>query len=61
MAPVWILTTRYQNQPYTFMMNGQTGKMIGSLPYDKQKANLYWAGSSLILTVVFYFIAKLFV
>ncbi|WP_296825484.1 hypothetical protein [uncultured Megasphaera sp.] len=43
------------------MMNGQTGKMIGSLPYDKQEANLYWAGSSLILTVVFYFIAKLFV
>ena len=61
MAPVWILTPRSQDQPYTFMMNGQTGKMIGSLPYDKQKANLYWAGSSLILTVIFYFIAKLFV
>ena len=61
MAPVWILTTRYQDQPYTFMMNGQTGKMVGSLPYDKARANLYWAGSALILTTIFYFIAKWFV
>lgn len=42
------------------MMNGQTGKMVGSLPYDKQKANLYWAGSALILTTIFYFIVKWF-
>lgn len=61
MAPVWILTTRYQDQPYTFMMNGQTGKMVGSLPYDKARANLYWGGSVLILTTIFYFIAKWFV
>ena len=61
MAPVWILTTRYQDKPYTFMMNGQTGKMVGSLPYDKGKANKYWAISALILTVIFYFIARMFV
>lgn len=61
MAPVWILTTRYEDKPYTFMMNGQTGKMVGSLPYDKKKANLYWAVSALILTVIFYFIARMFV
>ena len=35
MVPVWILTTRYENQPYTFMMNGQTGKVVGSLPIDR--------------------------
>lgn len=38
MVPVWILTTRYQDKPYTFMMNGQTGKMVGSLPYSSTKA-----------------------
>ncbi len=37
MVPVWILTTRYQDKPYTFMMNGQTGKVVGSLPIDEGK------------------------
>lgn len=61
MAPVWILTTRYEDKPYTFMMNGQTGKMVGSLPWDKNKANLYWAGSTTVLTAVFYFLVRMFV
>ena len=37
MVPVWILTTRFENNPYTFMMNGQTGKFIGRLPIDEAK------------------------
>ena len=39
LLPVWILTTRYQNQVYTFAMNGQTGKMVGNLPIDWK---LFW-------------------
>lgn len=61
MAPVWILTTRYQNKPYTFMMNGQTGKLVGSLPYDHAKANMVMAAAFVVLMPVVYFIAKLFV
>ena len=41
MAPVWILTTRYKDKPYTFMMNGQTGKFVGSLPIDYGKLRNY--------------------
>ena len=37
MVPVWILTTRYKDEPYTFMMNGQTGEVVGSLPIDEGK------------------------
>ena len=37
MVPVWILTTRYKDTPYTFMMNGQTGEVVGSLPIDEDK------------------------
>ena len=37
MVPVWILTTRYKDTPYTFMMNGQTGEVVGSLPIDESK------------------------
>ena len=33
--PVWILTTKWKGEKYTFAMNGQTGKMVGDLPMDK--------------------------
>ena len=32
LMPVWILNTRFRDKIYTFAMNGQTGKMTGSLP-----------------------------
>ncbi len=37
MAPVWMLTTRWQNKPYIFAMNGQTGRFVGDLPCDMKK------------------------
>ena len=39
LLPVWILTTRYRDQVYTFAMNGQSGKMVGNLPIDWK---LFW-------------------
>lgn len=33
--PVWILNTTWKGKTYTFAMNGQTGKMVGDLPLDK--------------------------
>lgn len=59
MVPVWILTTRYNDKPYTFMMNGQTGKVVGSLPYDSFKSFLYPAIFTVILTPILYFIFNL--
>ncbi len=38
LLPVWILYTKWQNQDYLFMMNGQTGKFVGNLPVDQKKA-----------------------
>ena len=61
MVPVWILTTRYDNKPYTFMMNGQTGKVVGSLPYDTFKSFLYPAILALVLTPVIYFLLLIMV
>ncbi|MBQ1386963.1 MAG: hypothetical protein IIY75_09205 [Erysipelotrichales bacterium] len=40
--PVWILSTTWNRKVYTFMMNGQTGEVVGSLPEDKKKATLIW-------------------
>lgn len=32
--PVWILSTKYKDQIYTFAMNGQTGRFVGNLPIN---------------------------
>ncbi|MDR2579050.1 MAG: hypothetical protein LBC70_09655 [Chitinispirillales bacterium] len=36
--PVWTLNTKYKEKNYQFMMNGQTGRLVGKLPVDKTKA-----------------------
>lgn len=33
--PIWILSTNWNGERYTFAMNGQTGKFVGDLPMDK--------------------------
>ncbi|MBQ9122404.1 MAG: hypothetical protein IJY10_02810 [Lachnospiraceae bacterium] len=38
--PAWFMTFRYQDKPYTMLVNGQTGKLVGAVPFDKKKV---WA------------------
>lgn len=38
MLPAWFMTFRYQGRPYTMLVNGQTGKLVGAVPFDKEKA-----------------------
>lgn len=45
LLPVWILNTSWQNNKYTFAVNGQTGKIVGDLPVDK---GAYWRWLSLL-------------
>lgn len=35
--PAWFMTFRYQDKPYTMLINGQTGKLVGAVPFDKKK------------------------
>ena len=58
MAPVWILTTKFDGNPYTFMMNGQTGKVVGSVPVDKTKVLLYSIIPAILSIPIFYYIVK---
>jgi len=39
--PVWILNTKYNKENYLFLMNGQTGRLIGRLPADPVKSWKY--------------------
>ncbi|MDR3013452.1 MAG: hypothetical protein LBU70_09650 [Chitinispirillales bacterium] len=55
LLPVWVLNTKYRDENYQFMMNGQTGRLVGRLPVDRGKA-WKWRG---ILTGVVGLIATL--
>lgn len=37
LLPVWMMNVLYKGNIHTFAMNGQTGKMIGNVPIDKNK------------------------
>jgi len=37
--PVWVLNTKYNKENYLFVMNGQSGRLVGRLPVDRGK---YW-------------------
>lgn len=46
LLPVWMLHTKYKDKTYVFAMNGQTGKMTGTLPIDKKKMWAWFGGVS---------------
>jgi len=50
--PVWVLNTKYRQENYQFMMNGQTGQLVGKLPVDKAKTWKYRGAITGILGVI---------
>ena len=42
LLPVWMVNIKYNGKMYTFAMNGETGKMIGDIPYSVKKAVIMW-------------------
>ena len=54
LLPVWMLNIKYKEKIYPFAMNGQTGKMIGDIPFSKTKAIIF---ALIIFIIVFALIA----
>lgn len=52
--PVWLLTTSFKGNSYTFAMNGQSGKFIGDLPVSKGKLAALFAGLTVGLSAAIY-------
>lgn len=56
LLPVWMLNTNYRGKIYTFLMNGQTGKMTGTLPVCPKRTAAWfagiWAGVTVVLTLL---------
>nr|MCR5390029.1 hypothetical protein [Lachnospiraceae bacterium] len=60
LMPVWMLSTKYNDQVYSFAMNGQTGKVTGNLPIDpgkKTKAFVIPAIITFVIAVIICLIA----
>ena len=41
LLPIWIASYRYQEKPYTYIVNGQTGKVAGKAPWSWLKITLF--------------------
>lgn len=52
--PVWLLSTRWNDQNYLFAMNGQSGKMVGDLPLDKAAYRKRLFGMTGIISAVIF-------
>ena len=52
LLPVWMLHTQYEGKTYVFAMNGQTGKMTGTLPVCKKRSAAWFGGISAAVTAL---------
>lgn len=52
LLPVWMLNTRYKDKIYTFIMNGQTGKMTGTFPICPKRTAAWFAGICACVTAL---------
>ena len=52
LLPVWMLCSKYRGETYIFAMNGQTGKMTGTLPIDKKKKWTWFSGITAAVTLL---------
>lgn len=58
--PVWILSTQWNGEKYTFAVNGQTGKTVGDLPMDKGAFWKWFAGVSGAVSAAVFALSYLF-
>lgn len=56
MLPAWFLTFRYEGEPYTFLINGQTGKVVGGVPYSRPLMLPMLVILSIVISLIFTFI-----
>ena len=57
--PVWILNTQYEKEHYQFMINGESGRLVGKLPVDSGKSSTYGVLITGIIGAVFTLVIQL--
>lgn len=56
LLPVWFVTINDNGTPYTYLVNGQTGKVVGSAPWNKVALIGAIVGSCVLSTALLTFI-----
>src|SRR5262249_1378826 len=54
LLPIWIAAYRYNGKPYQFLVNGQTGEVVGKAPWSFWKIFLFSLACAIVLGVVIY-------
>ncbi len=52
LLPAWFVTFRYNYEIYTIAVNGQNGKVVGTVPYDKKKVRNLFITVASVVTVI---------
>lgn len=58
--PVWMLNYRYKGKDYIIAINGQTKKIVGSLPISKQRAAGWFFGITIVGSAVLLLLGGIF-
>ena len=51
--PVYFLTFRHEEKPYTILLNGQTKKMVGAVPTKKKTAWALFSALAILFSTIF--------
>lgn len=51
LLPVWFVTFRYNYENYTIAVNGQNGKVVGTVPYDRRKVNVLFVMIAVVVAL----------
>jgi hypothetical protein len=67
LLPMYVFKIKYKKKQYQFAINGQTGKVVGSLPTDKKVSRIYFwlrfgivAGAIMLASIISYFMGGAF-
>ena len=52
MMPVWFFTFIYNKEPHTILINGQSGKVVGTMPWSGKKIGMLFASVCLAVLAV---------
>ena len=54
LLPIWLVTYRYRDKPYRFLMNGQTGKLTGKGPLSWPRIVAAALGAVALAALIFF-------
>ncbi|MSP59260.1 MAG: hypothetical protein EXR72_02780 [Myxococcales bacterium] len=58
LLPVWIAAYRYQEKVYRFLVNGQTGEVVGKAPWSVFKLLLFFLFLAVVIGTLIYFASQ---